>query len=199
MNRAALGFRAHSGWAAMVALEGSADAPRVILRRRLELLDRGITGAKQPYHTAAEMNIEEARAFLDRCREASDAAAKCGVRAAIAEIARKGFRTAGGCVLLGSGRTVLDLQAILRSHPLLHTAEGQFYREAIRKGCTACDLPISGLKEKELAATAAQELRLTPEELDRRIADLGKLIGPPWRQDEKLSAMAAWIILARLG
>lgn len=196
MSRAALGFRAHSGWAAMVALEGSVEAPRVILRRRLELLDRSIAGAKQPYHTAAEMNLEEARAFLEQCREATDAAACHAVRGVLEDIAKKGYQTAGGCVLTGSGRSVSDLKTILGSHPLLHTAEGLFYREALRTACAACDVAVSGVKEKEAAAVAAKALGLPLDELARRIADLGKLIGPPWRQDEKFSAMGAWIVLA---
>jgi hypothetical protein len=180
----------------MVALEGGVEAPRVILRLRLELLDRDIPGAAQPYHTAAEMNLEDAQAFLNRCREATSLAAEHAIRQAIADLVKKGFQAAGGCVLLGSGRRLPDLQAILRAHPLLHTAEGELYREALRTGCTACNLPVCGVKEKEAAATAAQALGLTPDELARRIAEMGKLIGPPWRQDEKLSATGAWIVLA---
>lgn len=47
---AALGFRAHSGWAAMVALAGALNAPLVVDRRRLELADPHRTGPMQPYH-----------------------------------------------------------------------------------------------------------------------------------------------------
>jgi hypothetical protein len=195
VSRAALGFRAHSGWAAMVALEGDAAAPRVILRRRLELLDRGMAGAAQPYHTAAGMNLEDAKVFLDQCRSATHAAACHAVRCAVMEIAKKGYQVAGGCVLLGSGRQVSDLQTILRSHPMLHTAEGEFYREAVRAGCAAGAVPVIGVREKVAREALAEVLGLDLEEVDRRVAELGKLIGPPWRQDEKLAAMGAWIVM----
>lgn len=180
----------------MVALEGSVAAPRVILRRRLDLLDRSIRGAAQPYHTAAEMTLEAAAEFLGRCREATWATAAHALRCAVDEIAKKGYQTTGGCVLMSSGRDVSDLKTILGSHPLLHTAEGQFYREALKAACTACEVPVSGVKEKEAAGVAAETLGFSPDELERRVAELGKLIGPPWGQDQKLSATGAWIVLA---
>ena len=39
MTHAALGLRAHSGWAALVAVAGTRGAPAVIDRRRIELAD----------------------------------------------------------------------------------------------------------------------------------------------------------------
>ncbi len=180
----------------MVALEGSREAPRVLLRRRLELRDRGISGSAQTYHAAAEMEFAAAEEFLARCRESTHALALEAVRSALEDIARKGCEVAGGCVLLGSGRAVTDLKTILRSHPMLHTAEAEFYRDALRAACLACGIAACGVKEKTLAEEASKVLAMPVDELDQRVLELGKLIGPPWRQDEKLSAMGAWIVLA---
>ena len=47
------GFRAHSGWAAMVAVAGTILAPLVIERRRVVIADPSMAGSKQPYHAAA--------------------------------------------------------------------------------------------------------------------------------------------------
>ena len=33
-------------------------------------------------------------------------------------------------------------------------------------------------------------------DLQQRIGELGRSLGPPWRQDEKLASLAAWIALA---
>ena len=46
--RTALGFRAHSGGAALVAVAGTIDAPQILERRRIVIAD-----CKQPYHAAA--------------------------------------------------------------------------------------------------------------------------------------------------
>ena len=62
---AALGFRAHSGWAAAVVVGGSPGSPVVLDRRRIELIDSTIPG--QPYHAAAEMSFSEAERFIAQC------------------------------------------------------------------------------------------------------------------------------------
>ena len=42
-------------------------------------------------------------------------------------------------------------------------------------------------------------LRRPSADLQQLIDGLGKSLGPPWRQDEKLASMAAWIALAEGG
>src|SRR5258708_3996478 len=49
---AALGFRAHSGWAVGVVVTGSRSNLEVLERRRIEIADAAIPGSKQPYHAA---------------------------------------------------------------------------------------------------------------------------------------------------
>jgi hypothetical protein len=57
-GRVALGFSAHTGWTAAVALELDAGAPVVLERRRLELIDGSVPW--QVYHAASAMGLEEA-------------------------------------------------------------------------------------------------------------------------------------------
>jgi hypothetical protein len=52
---AALGLRAHTGWAALVVVAGSKRSPAVIQRKRIELADRDVPGSMQPYHHAQGM------------------------------------------------------------------------------------------------------------------------------------------------
>ena len=58
-------------------------------------------------------------------------------------------------------------------------------------------LAIEGIKEKVLFVVASKTLRVQPAVLKRRIAALGKALGPPWTQDEKFAALGAWLTLAR--
>ena len=196
--RAALGFRSHSGWAALVVVAGSPGAPIVIERRRVQTADPRIKGSLQPYHAAKEMKLADAEAFLDRCHAATQRMAETAVREAVAELAGKGHTVAGACVLLGSGRPATGLAATLRSHPMIHTAEGDFFRAALKAACESCGLPVLGVREKELVQEAAAALGISAEHLQLRVAALGKSIGPPWRQDEKLCAIAAWLALGEL-
>jgi hypothetical protein len=144
------------------------------------------------------MQLAEAEAFLDRCGAATQLMAETAVREAAAELAGKGYAVAGACVLLGSGRPATGLAATLRSHPMIHTAEGDFFRGALKAACESCGLPVLGVKEKELIREAAAALGTSADNLQRRAAALGKSIGPPWRQDEKLCAIAGWLALREL-
>jgi hypothetical protein len=59
-------------------------------------------------------------------------------------------------------------------------------------------LPVEAVREKELfAADSSKALGVQPPALKRRIAELGKGLGPPWSQDEKFAALAGWLTLAR--
>jgi hypothetical protein len=195
-GRVALGFRAHSGWAAMVALRDPVAAPLVVQRRRVELIDQRRSCPAQPYHAAEKLPLNEAEALLQECAEVAEALAIKAVRHAVAELAAKGHSVAGSCILMGSGRSASSLAATLASHTMIHTAEGDFYRDALRKACESCGLAVSPIKEKQVWDQAVTSLGIPREKLECRISELGKSIGPPWRQDEKLSAVAGWIVLA---
>ena len=79
---------------------------------------------------------------------------------------------------------------------MIHTAEGEFFRAAIRSANETCGLPVTGIKECEILNRGVAELGLHLKEIQGRMLDLGRPIGPPWRQDEKLATLAGWLILA---
>src|SRR5205823_3518432 len=58
------------------------------------------------------------------------------------------------------------------------------------------DLPSSVHSERGFEAAAAARLTLSIEEMRTVLADIGRMLGTPWRADEKAAAMAAWIGLA---
>ena len=184
---AALGFRAHSGWAVAVAVTGSPGKPVVLERRRIEIADAAIRGSKQPYHAAEGLGVQDAEALVGRCRESSAALARDAVSSLAAQVAAQ-HRVAGCGILFGSGRALPGLEAILRSHALIHAAEGEFFREVLSGACENCGLRVERIKEREVWERSAKGQQ-------QRINELGRALGPPWTQDEKLAAMAAWIVL----
>jgi hypothetical protein len=141
------------------------------------------------------MPLDQAETYLRTCSDASAALAQEAVWNALTEMSE--YRVKGACVLLASGRPLPGLDRILASHAMIHTAEGEFYRSALRDACTCCGLTEMGIKERELMAEAVHELGCSAEDLQRSIAGFGKVVGSPWRQDEKSSALAAWLALAR--
>lgn len=196
-RRAAIGLRSHSGWAALVALSGSPHAPDVIHRRRIVTADPSIRGSKQPFHAAESLKLADAEALIKECTESTRDLSRTALRETIDDLRAKGCDVVGCGVILGSGRALPALEAILASHALLHTAEGEFYRQALVEAGEHCGLRVTGLKEREAYERAAELLDLSVPELQARIGALGRGIGPPWTQDQKYAALVAWLALAK--
>ena len=189
-----MGFRAHSGWAALVAVAGPPRSPAVIERRRIVLVNPGTP--RQPYHAAEGLDLKEAGKLVERSIDEARLLARQALRAVIRDIQKKGQAVVGCGLLLASGRPLTTLAATLASHALIHTAEGELFRDALTHAGAHCGLPVTGVKERELFARGAAGIGLSVDELERHITGMGRPIGPPWRQDEKYAALAGWLALA---
>jgi len=166
MSRIALGFRAHSGWAAAVVVRAG---PEVVERRRI------VTAKlKQPYHAAEPLDYAKAGKLIEECRATSIEMAVEAIRPLVVAWAPQ-----CAAVLVGRTLTLPPLESILKSHAMIHTAEGVFYREILIEACGQLGLRAERVPEKALAG----ELQL--------VQNLGKRLGPPWTQDYKLAALAA--------
>jgi hypothetical protein len=197
MKPAAIGVRMHSGWGALVAVTNSAGKVEVIERRRIDVISQGTPGAKQPYHFAANLELPDAQKFIAKCFAASKSLAAQAIRELLAEFSARQFRVAGAAVVLASGRPLPPLAKILVAHPLLHTAEGQFFREAFAKACESLELPVTGIRERDLEARLKQSFGKAAPKLQRQISQAGRTLGPPWTTDQKTAALAALTLLAK--
>jgi hypothetical protein len=187
----ALGARAHSGWAAYVVLAGDVCAPRLLSRGRMALCDPSIEGSKQPYHYAEPMTLARAEKYIGECRVSAAALANRSLGKIVAETGA----LASCCILISSGKSLPDLRSVLASHVLIHAAEGEFYRDAVADACVHRHIAVQRVRERDIAEQA--EILPLPEAARRDVLNAyGKQLGPPWTQDEKLSALAAWLALA---
>jgi hypothetical protein len=192
--RAALGLRAHTGWAALVALGGPAGAPQVLDRQRLILEDPTGEVARFCYHVAADAPAGRAEGIIATARAAAETAADAAIGRAIDKLRGAGFEVVAGVVLTGAP-VPQELEAILAAHPLIHAAEGALYREALMAGCRAHDLPVVTIRERELWRRAQPALGRDEAAVQASIDALGRAAGRPWGQDQKMAAAAAWIAL----
>lgn len=197
MKRAALGVRMHSGWGVLVALSGDAKSAEIIDRRRIVTTDPTIPGASQPYHFAASLKLLESEKYLANCAAVSERLALAAVGGVIEKLQGRHYRIVGCAVLLASGRLLPSLSKILASHPLIHTAEGEFFRDAVRKACEHSKISVMAIRERELDERSTTIFGNAASGVQRRISSLGSLIGPPWTKDHRAAALAASIILAR--
>ena len=195
MKQAALGFRVHSGWAAVVAVSLEKSAPVVLERKRVHLINTFTYTFRQPYHTAKKMPLAEARQFIAQVEKEAKQLAHRMIHGMQCEFEKREIKLTRGSLLLASGRPLPGFEDILASHALIHTADGGLFRDALSCAAERCGVEIVGLKERELLECARQSLHIQPAVLLRRVTELGKPFGSPWSQDEKFATLAAWLAL----
>jgi hypothetical protein len=194
-KEAAVGFRVHSGWAAAVAVSLERGAPMVLARQRVHLVETFTYEFRQPYHTAGKMLGGQAREFIARMKTEARRRAYGAVRELASRTQEQGVKLTRCGLLLASGRPLPALEKILVSHALIHTADGELFREAILHASARCGLRDFRIKDKELLARTGEVFRAKPNELMRRVTELGRSFGAPWSQDEKFATLAAWLAL----
>jgi hypothetical protein len=191
----ALGFRAHSGWAAMVAVAAAGDALTVVARQRVALVDPAAAWAMQPYHAAEELPAEAAAKLVRSGIAMAWRRARQQVGAAVKQLGKQGHDVVACGVVLGSAMPAWSVAEILAVHLRMHQAEGVLFRDALVAAGEAAGLPVTGVRERELWQQAAPTLRLSSASLQQRIAAAGKVAGPPWARDQKDAALVAWLAL----
>jgi hypothetical protein len=151
---------------------------------------------RQPYHTAKKMPPGQGREFISRMRAEARRLAYRAIRDLQSDLQKQGLKLTRCGLVLASGRPLPELDKILASHALIHTADGELFREALLHASARCGLRDFRIKEKELLDRAGQVLRLKSANLMGRVTELGRSFGSPWSQDEKFATLAAWLALA---
>jgi hypothetical protein len=154
--KAGLGFSVHTGWAVAVVCTRS----KVLARARLTLYDSDYRFA---YHAAVEHPAEAAKMIAETSRLA--------LRNGAAEL-RKLLGELQPVVGVAAPKPLPALEAILKAHPLLHTAEGELYRRALEGACV-----VLGLEVRQVTPVA-------------KLPDFGE-VGRPWSKDHRTAAAFA--------
>jgi hypothetical protein len=194
MKNAAFGIRMHSGWGVLVCISGNVSTPEIVDRRRIVVVEPTMEGAKQPYHFAETLPLEEAERHLQKCAAVSERLALTAMREMLEAVNARNYRIVGCAILLASGRALPALPSILASHALVHAAEGEFFRKVAREACERCGIPVVGFRERELDERASATFGNAGIGVRQRISDLRSIVGSPWTQDEKTAALAGLIV-----
>jgi hypothetical protein len=197
MKPVAIGVRMHSGWGAFVAVAMTAGKVEVIDRRRMVVAPFGTPGAIQPYHFAKTLELHEAEAFLAKSLAVAENLARAELHDVVSELITREYLVVGCALLLASGRPLPALSKILSAHPLIHTAEGEFFRDAFRKASEGLQFSVAGFRERDLDKHFAETFGKSAARMSRQISDLSRAVGPPWTQDQKLATRAAMLVLAQ--
>ena len=190
---AALGFRVKSGWAATVLLSGPVKTPCVLDRCILHLSDPNVEASKQPYHAA--MGILQCDAGkIERLRKLIVRATERGFIELMERYRAAGYEIVGCGLVVGSD---IDPAKITNTHIRAHALEGRLFRTVLEDAARSFRLNSLVLVERRAYAQAARELKRSEAELRRTVAEIGRSIDGPWRADEKMATLAAWLVAAQ--
>lgn len=199
--RTALGLRAQRGGSVIVAVALEGGEPRVVVSAFLATAAEGDRLALEPYHVAYELARGErapappaAAEAVAEGRRRQDAMAATGLEALLRRLDGEGLAPSAVALLINRAGWMSDLLAHALSAPE-HPAviEGLAVREALRLASRRHGLPVMEMDEKTLPDTAASVLGLSPEALEARLKALGASAGRPWRKEQKLASLAAWM------
>ena len=197
MKNATFGIRVHSGWAVIVCVSGDPAAPSVVNRRRIVIIEQAMEGAKQPYHFVESLGMTQAERHLERCAAVAQCLALQSIRTMLDDVSAANHRVVGCGMLLASGRPLPALPNILASHALVHAAEGEFFRKVVREACESCHIPVTGIRKGELNKQADAIFGKGAARMRQHISELGKSVGSPWTQDEKIATLAGLIVFLK--
>jgi hypothetical protein len=197
LKSAAIGVSVHSGWGAVVAIASERGKEEVLLRRRVVIIDSKNAGSAQPYHYVAKKEISAAEKHLTRCASISERLAFESLTQLSTELAQINFAPKAAVILLSSARPLPDLKSVLASHALIHTAEGEFFRQAFRSSFERLRIPVTGIRARDLNDRAVKAFGKAAPAIQKRIDGMGRSLGAPWTKDEKTAALAAAIVLSR--
>lgn len=193
---AALGFKLHTGWAMLVALTGTTAKFEILLRRRIELLPSGDVIPRFMYHRAAEISLAHATRLIQQAEVAAIDAARLAVSEALDHLRALVVTTKAAGIASGSKPVSTDLAAVLRSHPMIHTAEAALFQRALALACGKNGLSVASAREREIWAQAAKASGSKEALLRKRVEALRKSVGAPWGSDQKTATAYALLALA---
>jgi hypothetical protein len=131
-------------------------------------------------------------------RRRQEKLAEKGLKAVVAQLRDAGFEPRAVALLINRAGWVDDLLAYsiaFADHPPV--AEGLAVREALRLAARRAKLELVEVDEKSLPDVAGAILGLGTAKLDAQLKALGAAAGKPWRKEQKLASLAAWVSLVR--
>jgi hypothetical protein len=179
----------------LVVVTGELGRLEVLLRRRIELLPPGETVPRFVYHEASKLPASQAAELIERAEAASQEAARIAVKDALDHLGAADLVVRASGIPSGSRPVPKDLSAVLRSHPMIHTAEGALFQRAVASACKTCGLAVISVREREVWLKASTAWGLAEAVLRKQVDSLRKSVGAPWGTDQKSATAFALLAL----
>ena len=149
------------------------------------------------YHAARALEPAAAADLVEAAARIAAEQATAALGRVLQEARDEGAVVRSCAVVVGRSAGQTRLETILASHALVHAAEGRLYQRALLQSAASRGLETVPIPKRSLWEEGEAALGIAEDELRHRIDELRRQIGPPWAEDQKLAALAAWIALAR--
>jgi hypothetical protein len=201
----ALGFKAARGGSVVVAVASDGRDPRVVLSTFLATAEDGDRLSLEPYHVAYEMAHgargipAKAAAVVAEGRKRQEKLATTALKDIVRRIEDAGFKSAVAALLINRAGWMSDLLEHALSAPEHRPViEGLAVRDALRSAFRHCGMNVVELDEKSLQVEASRALHSSIGAIDTRLKNAGASAGKPWRKEQKLACLAAWLVVTAL-
>lgn len=195
-NFVAIGLRAKTGRAIAVIVGGTHDAPVIIAKTEIKLFDPKLPATAQPYHEVMDLTWAQSQRAVEKSVRAIQKVATKALAKLVKEQASTGMQV---CAIGIVGAEDRDLSRIGNPHIRAHAAEGVLFRRVLDEAALGNNLPFRTLPERKFAELLKDELGSRTNSIKKRLDEAARQLPPPWRADEKLAAMAAWMVLEHRG
>jgi hypothetical protein len=74
--------------------------------------------------------------------------------------------------------------------------EGRLFRTVVEEVLARCAVKTRFMLEQGLQAEVGRALKKPAAALKGELTAMGRIVGGPWRSDQKSAALAAWLVLA---
>ena len=187
----------HAGWAHMICVAATGNVPVVIERRRVALIDPGLPTL--PYHhESLAMREDEANALIARVRRSIAARTSVAMQRIVTELAPTYAVVTLAIREPPFAELPKSVAAVWASYRLQCAADGMLYQMALCRAAQQLDLDVHLCRRGEETSRAAEQLDVTPGEIDEFITRTGRPSGPPWTQEHRRAYAAGIAALAAL-
>jgi hypothetical protein len=174
----------HAGWAYIICVAASGGTPAVIERRRVTLIDPGLPTL--PYHhETTTMKEDEANALIARVRQSIAARTSDALTRVLNDLAPAHAVAALAIREPPFPDLPETVVPVRNSYRLQCAADGMMYQLALCHAARQLGLDVREYRRGEEIARAAEQLGVSPEEVEVFVGRTGRPAGPPWTQEHR--------------
>ena len=171
---------------------GDVARPEVLFRRRADLSDPSGRVRKNAYQASRSLEPSQATVAIRAAERIAADRAVAALEQAVRDAEGEGADAGSCAVVVGTVKGEPSLESILASHALAHAAEGRLYQEALLRAAESLGLQAAAVPKRSIWEQGDAVLGVSRDWIEGLRGELG----PPWAEDQKLAALAAWIALA---